>query len=81
MSVQSSVKTPLVIDPEADLVLVIRNIVGHMGDVEEVPGGFKIKVHHGGSFQWYELFKALVYRDLKVNVTRHKADLYIEAVK
>ena len=71
---------PLVIDPDADLTLVVRSIVGLMGDVEDLPGGgLKIKVHHGGSFPWDNLFKALLYRDLKVAVTRHKADLYVEA--
>ena len=28
---------------------------------------------------WDELFKALLYRDFKVSITRQKADLYIEA--
>jgi hypothetical protein len=81
MSEQTATQTPLVIDPEVEVSIVIRDLVGHMGDVDEIPGGFKIKIHHGGSFQWFELFKALLYRDFKVNVTRHKAELFIEAVK
>ena len=72
-------KPPLVIDPDADVGQVVRNIVGHMGDVQDVAGGFKIKVHHNLAFNWDEVFKALLYRDYQVSVTRHKADLYIEA--
>ncbi len=79
MSEQSK-KPALVINPEADVALVIRDIVGHMGEVEDTSAsGYRIKVHHGGSFRWDELFKALLYRDFKVSITRQKADLYIEA--
>jgi hypothetical protein len=74
-----SKKSPLVIDPDVEIGVVVRDIVGHMGAVEEIGGGFKIKVHHGGAFPWDELFKALLYRDYKVAVTRHKAELFVEA--
>jgi hypothetical protein len=74
-----SKKPPLVIDPDVDVGVVVRDIVGHMGAVEQADGGFKIKIHHGGAFPWHELFKALLYRDYKVAVTRKKAELYIEA--
>ncbi len=76
-----SKKTPLVVDPDVEIGIVIRDIVGHMGAVEENGGAFKIKVHHGGSFPWDSLFKALLYRDYKVTITRHKAEIFIEAVE
>ena len=75
-----SKKQPLVIDPDVEIGIVIRDIVGHMGAVVEEGGVFKIKIHHGGAFPWDELFKALLYRDCKVSITRKKADLYIEAI-
>lgn len=71
--------TALVIDPDVEIGIVVRDIVGHMGAVEQTDNGFKIKVHHGGSFPWDELFKALLYRDYKVSITRKKAELFIEA--
>ena len=76
----ASKKSSLVTDPDVEVGIVIRDIVGHMGAVEQSDTGFKIKVHHGGAFPWDELFKALLYRDYKVAVTRHKAELYVEAV-
>ena len=74
-------KMPLVIDPDVEIGIVIRDIVGHMGAVEITGGAFRIKVHHGGSFPWDALFKALLYRDYKVTLTRHKADIFIEAME
>ena len=68
-----------VIDPDVEIGIVVRDIVGHMGAVEQLESGFKIKVHHGGSFPWHELFKALLYRDYQVAVTRKKAELFVEA--
>ena len=79
--VNSSKKTPLVVDPDVEIGIVIRDIIGHMGAVEEHAGAFKIKVHHGGSFPWDSLFKALLYRDYKVTMTRHKAEIFIEAME
>lgn len=73
-------KSPLVTDPDVEIGIVIRDIVGHMGAVEQDGGSFKIKVHHGGSFPWDILFKALLYRDYKVAITRLKAEIFIEAM-
>lgn len=73
-------KSPLVTDPDVEIGIVIRDIVGHMGAVEQNGGSFKIKVHHGGSFPWDILFKALLYRDYKVAITRLKAEIFIEAM-
>ena len=42
-------------------------------------GAFSIKVHHARMFPWDEVFKHLLFRDFKVDVTRHKADFFIEA--
>jgi len=72
-------KSPLVTDPDVEIGIVIRDIVGHMGAVEQNGDSFKIKVHHGGSFPWDVLFKALLYRDYKVAITRQKAEIFIEA--
>ena len=82
MADQNSAKRPtLVIDPDVDVGVVVRDIVGHMGAVEESAGAFKIKVHHGRSFPWDDLFKSLLYRDYKVSITRIKAELYVEAME
>ena len=47
--------------------------------VQESLGGFKIKIYHSKAFPWGEVFKMLLYRDFRVYVTRHKADIYIDA--
>ena len=53
--------------------------MGDTGGIQELMGGFRIRVYHLGAFPWGEVMKQLVYRDFKVYVTRHKADLFIEA--
>lgn len=65
--------------PAADVAELLQQLMGDTGDVLESMGGFKIKVHHLRAFPWGEVFKALVYRDFRVYVTRKKADLIIEA--
>ena len=47
--------------------------------LEEAPGGFLIKVCHTRAFPWDDVFKTLLYRDVKVCVVSKKADIYIEA--
>lgn len=63
----------------ADVQQQLIDIVGDTGGVENSMGGFRIKVYHTRAFPWEQVFKLLLYRDFKVDVTRHKADLYIEA--
>lgn len=63
-------------EPKEELIWLI----GDTGEVHEWLGGFKVKVYHSRSFPWDDVFKALLYREFKVYVTRHKADLFIEAV-
>ena len=58
----------------------LRNLLGDMANVQELPEGFKIKVYHTRAFPWDDVFKMLLYRDYKVNVSRRKADIYIEAL-
>ena len=41
--------------------------------------GFKIKIFHSRAFPWGEVVKALLYRNFRVSLTRHKADIFIEA--
>jgi hypothetical protein len=71
-------RIPPVADPTANIQEEINRIVGHMGIVEENDGALRIKVAHSRAFPWDDVFKALLYRDYKVDVTRHKADLIIE---
>jgi hypothetical protein len=63
----------------ADVGEQLRYLMGDTGSLNEALGGYGIKVYHTRGFPWDEVFKTLLYRDLKVSVTRHKADLYIEA--
>jgi hypothetical protein len=70
---------PPVTNPSVDIAESLSYLMGDTGGLQEVMGGFRIKVYHMGAFPWAEVFKALVYRDFKVYVTRHKADIFIEA--
>jgi hypothetical protein len=73
-------KIPPVIDPDADLADVLKFHVGQTGEVDQsLGGGYRIKVCHAGMFPWDDVFKSLLYRDLKVYVTHRKADIVIEA--
>jgi hypothetical protein len=67
------------LNPGVDVAESLRYLMGDTGDLQEYMGGFRIKVYHIRAFPWGEVFKMLVYRDFKVYVTRHKADLFIEA--
>ncbi len=57
----------------------LTRIVGDMGVVEETNGAFRVKVAHSRAFPWDDVFKQLLYRDFKVEVTKQKADLIIES--
>lgn len=72
-------KVPPVTNPSVDVAEQLKLIIGETGGLNEAAGGYRIKVFHAGAFPWDEVFKTLLYRDFKVYVTRHKADLYIEA--
>ena len=72
-------KAGTLLNPAIDVAETLRYVMGDTGDLQETMGGFRIKVFHTRAFPWDEVFKALVYRDFKVYVTRHKADLFIEA--
>ena len=76
----SSKKIPPVMNPTVDLSVLLSTIIGETGNTQDVAGGFRIAVMHTTSFPWDEIFKELLYRDFKVAVTRHKADLFIEAI-
>jgi hypothetical protein len=54
-------------------------LMGDTGGLQSVMGAFRIKVYHTRAFPWDDVFKLLLYRDFKVDVTHHKADLFIEA--
>ncbi len=71
-------RIPPVADPTANIEKELTRIVGDMGIVEEASGAYRIKVAHSRAFPWDDVFKQLLYRDYKVEVTRHKADLIIE---
>ncbi|CAN5436878.1 hypothetical protein BH10PLA1_BH10PLA1_04050 [soil metagenome] len=72
-------KEPPVTNPGIDVAELLRYLMGDTGDLQDAAGGFRIRVFHASGFPWAEVFKALVYRDFRVYVTRHKADLLIEA--
>ena len=66
--------------PAMDLAQQLVYLMADTGGLNESMGGYRIKVYHTKYFPWDEVFKALLYRDFKVYVTRYKADLYIEAM-
>jgi hypothetical protein len=69
----------LVTNPSIDLGEALAHLMGDTGGIQESLGGFRIRVYHLQAFPWGEVMKQLTYRDFKVYVTRHKADLFIEA--
>jgi hypothetical protein len=79
MSEKPAKKIPPVINPTIDLSEELSFLVGDTGSVSDFMSGYKIKVFHTRAFPWDEVFKALLFRDFKVYVSNHKADLYIEA--
>ena len=66
-------------NPAGDVTQELIDMMGDTGGLNESMGGDRSKVFHTRAVPWDEVFKILVYRDFKVYVTRHKADLYIEA--
>jgi hypothetical protein len=72
-------KIPPIMNPTEDLAERLAWLVGDTGTIHDQMGGYRIKVYHTRMFPWDDVFKALLYRDFKVYVTRHKADLFIEA--
>jgi hypothetical protein len=68
-----------VTNPSIDIGEALANLMGDTGGIQEVMGGFRIRVYHLTAFPWGEVMKQLVYRDFKVYLTRHTADLFIEA--
>lgn len=71
---------PLVSNPSIDLAELLTHLMGDTGGLQEVMGGFRIKIYHLKAFPWGDVVKELLYRDFKVYMTRHKADLFIEAM-
>ena len=72
-------KVAPVTNPGVDVGEMLAYLVGETGIVQASMGGFKIKVFHARMFPWDDVFKALLYRDFRVWLSRHKADIYIEA--
>jgi hypothetical protein len=72
-------KTPPVTNPTVDVGEELAWLIGDTGTVQPLMGGYKLKVYHAGAFPWDAVFKILLFRDFKVYVSRHKADLFIEA--
>jgi len=72
-------KIPPVINPTVDVGEELKYLIGETGAVHDSMGAFRIKVYHTRMFPWDEVFKTLLYRDFQVFVTRHKADIFIEA--
>jgi len=69
-----------VTNPNADVVELLRHLVGDTGGIEDRLLGYRIEVYHTRAFPWDEVFKALLFRDYKVFVSRYKADLFIDAM-
>ena len=78
MSRQQS-NVPPVTNPGVDVAELLRFTMGDTGDVQELMGGFRIKIYHARAFPWDQVLRALLYRDFRVSVTRNKADIFIEA--
>lgn len=72
-------KVPEVTNPHVDVAETLQYLVGDTGGLQAMMGGFRIKIYHAKAFPWAEVFKMLLFRDFKVYVTRHKAELFIEA--
>jgi hypothetical protein len=72
-------KIPPVINPTVDVGDELDFLIGDTAGVEPFMGGYRIKIYHTRAFPWDEVMKVLLFRDFKVYVTRHKADLFIEA--
>ena len=72
-------RIPPVINPGVDVGDELSYLIADTGGLEELMGGYRIKVFHTRAFPWDEVFKVLLFRDFKVYVTRHTADIYIEA--
>ena len=66
-------------DSVHDLSEELKWLMADTGELHDWMGGYRIKVFHSRAFPWDDVFKALLYRNFKVAVTRHKADLFIEA--
>jgi hypothetical protein len=62
-----------------DVADQLRYFIGETGGLSDFGAGYRIKIYHTRMFPWDDVFKTLLYRDFKVYVMRHKADLYIEA--
>jgi hypothetical protein len=73
-------KVPPVINPTVDVGDELEFLIGETGGLEQMMGGYRIRVYHTRAFPWDEVFKVLLFRDFKVFVGRRKADLYIEAM-
>ena len=65
--------------PTANVEKELTRIVGDMGFDEQASDAYRIKVAHSRAYPWDDVFKQLLYRDYKVEITNHKADLIIEA--
>jgi len=72
-------KIPPVINPTIDLGEELAYLIGETGSVSNLMSGYKIKIYHTRMFPWDDVFKALLFREFKVYVSNHKADLFIEA--
>ncbi len=72
-------KIPPVTGPGVDVADLLRFLIGDMGALSDSMGGFKIKIYHTRAFPWDDVFRELLYRDFKIYVSRHKADIFIEA--
>ena len=79
MEQQQQPKVAPVTNPTVDIGEILAYLVGETGVVQQSMGGFKIKVFHLRGCPWDDVFKALLYRDFRVYLTRHKADIFIEA--
>jgi hypothetical protein len=66
-------------EPGVDIAESLRYFMGDTGGLQESMGGFRIEVFHTKAFPWANVFKVLLDHGFRVYVTRHKADVRIEA--
>ena len=62
-----------------DVAQELARLVADTGSVQDVMGAFRIRVRNASTFPWAAVLACLLDRDFKVDVTRHEADLVIQA--
>jgi hypothetical protein len=80
--IMADFKTAPVTNPHVDVADQLSYLMGDTGGIiDSTSTTYRLKVYHTRAFPWDDVFKHLLYRGFNVQVTSHKADLFIEAQK